>query len=250
MRRPQRIVSLVPSLTEALFDLGAGMRIVGVTDYCISPPEVRAIRRIGGPRTPDLDAISALQPDLVITDTDECCTAHLDWLRERVPLRVFHCRCFADAYGILRVLGRITGTGVRADGFIKATEVERGRVAALWRTRRRVFYPVWKDPWMTISRGTFPSSVIAEAGGRSIFSERPEPYPRHSLEEALSREPDVVLLPDEPYAFGEAERHLFEKTQAYRHGAVRCVEGRWAAWYGTRMAVALAQLHEAIHGAG
>ena len=103
---------------------------------------------------------------------------------------------------------------------------------------------------MTISCGTFPAEMIAGSGGRSIFSERPEPYPRHSLEEALSRDPDVVLLPDEPYAFGEAERHLFVQTRAYRGGAVRCVEGRWAAWYGTRMPVGLARLHEAIHGAG
>ncbi|MCK4303038.1 MAG: ABC transporter substrate-binding protein [Candidatus Eisenbacteria sp.] len=250
MTSQRRIVSLVPSLTETLFDLGAGSSLVAATDYCISPAEACRIPRVGGPRNPDLEGIVRLDPDLVIAGKEENCREHLKWIRDRLPLKVFDCRSLEDALALIEALGEIVGQRSSArEIVVRTTAVLQGLREGCEEQgpKRNVFYPLWTDPWMTISRRTFVASMIEEAGGLSIFCERAEPYPTIDLAEARRREPDVVLLPDEPHAFEQADRQQFRDFRAYGSGSVHCIPGRWAAWYGTRMDAGLRGLHQAIY---
>lgn len=248
MAAPRRIASLVPSLTEALFDLGAGARVVGVTDYCPLPPKAGGIRRVGGPRTPDLNAIIDLRPDLVIAVREENSKENIEWIRGRLPVEVFECRTFDDGLWVVEALGRITERTEAAAEVVRRLTSARGVVCGRAQRERSVFYPIWKKPWMTVSTGTFVASMLEAAGGISIFRDRSEPYPTVRLEQARRRAPDLVLLPDEPYVFGPDDRGAFRDFAAFRTGGVRCVPGRWAAWYGTRMDQGLAGLYDAIQG--
>lgn len=242
----QKIVSLVPSLTETLFDLGAGERVIAVTDYCTSPPEAAGRMRIGGPRNPDLARILALSPDLIIAGAEECRREDLALLGRSSPVHIVDCHDLEQARAALREIATLIGDLHAADRFVSELDRVQQRIAAEQGERRRVFYPVWMDPWITVGRDSFAAAMLAEAGGVNIFADRDERYPAVGLDEAREREPDVVLLPDEPFPFAESHRQLFAGTRAAATGRVRCVPGRWAAWYGTRMASGLAGLHRAI----
>lgn len=247
-RVPRRIVSLVPSLTQALADLGADERIVAVTDYCPAPLGARAPVRVGGPLDPDPVRIAALAPDLIIACREENPRGARARLRGIAPIALFSCRTYDEGLVLVAALGRIIGEARRAGSITRRLRRERVRLRRCVPRVVRVFYPVWRDPWLSVARGAFVADMLGLAGGRSIHDGGASAFPRVSLGNALRRAPEVVLLPDEPWSFSEADCRLFAQTPAGRRGRVRCVPGRWAAWYGTRMDAGLAGLVAAIHG--
>jgi ABC-type Fe3+-hydroxamate transport system substrate-binding protein len=245
---PRRIVSLVPSLTQSLADLGVGDRIVAVTDYCPAGPRGTHPARIGGPLDPDPVRIAALAPDLIIACREENPRSARAHLRGIAPIALFSCRTYDDGLLLVTALGRLIGEPRRAESITR--RLRRARVRLRRRVPRvaRVFYPVWRDPWLSVAEGAFVADMLALAGARSIHAVGDGPFARVSLDNALRRAPEAVLLPDEPWHFRESDCTLFAQTPAGRHGRVRCVPGRWAAWYGTRMDDGLAGLVAAIHG--
>ena len=241
---PRRIVSLVPSLTETLFALGCGERVAGATDYCVHPAEALAdVPRVGGTKNPDVERICALAPDLVLANKEENRRRKVEQLEARgVPVWVGYARSVAGALEEIELLGRLGGREDAAAEIVAS--VQRARLLAYARVRRtrpKVVALVWKSPWMVVGGDTFAGALLAECGGANPFADAEGRYPRIDLEDLERAAPDVILLPTEPYAFGEAERReLLElDCPASLAGRVHVVEGELLSWYGPRMARAL-----------
>ncbi|MDI6693855.1 MAG: helical backbone metal receptor [Anaerolineales bacterium] len=276
-RPPQRVVSLVPSLTESLFDLGVGEALVGVTDYCIHPAEKLAhLPRLGGTKNPRVAEIIALQPDLVLANWEENTRRTVEELEAAgapvwvtLPLTV---RETLEMLHTLAALFRSTTADLRVqmldltlDWAISAAQGSRGM---------RYFCPIWQDTtqsgqlwWMTFNQQTYCHDLLEISGGVNVFAERqrryplaadlglapaqPAPgrdlrYPRVTLDEILSAQPEVILLPDEPYPFTQQDveqmARLFDATPAARENRIHLVEGSLITWAGTRLARALREL--------
>ncbi|HXZ86483.1 MAG TPA: helical backbone metal receptor [Myxococcota bacterium] len=251
---PRRIVSLVPSWTETLFALGAGDAVVGVTDFCVHPAaRVAALPRVGGTKNPDRRAIAALAPDLVLANREENRRRDVERL-EAAGLCVFVTYAFtvAGALDELRALGRIVARASAAEALAREVEERlEARARAAPAPRPRVAALVWREPLMAVGGDTFASDLIACAGGENAFAASGGGrYPRIDERALVAAAPDVLLLPTEPYAFGEAERQelLALACPAARSGRVHVIEGELLSWYGPRMPRALDTLGRLFAG--
>lgn len=276
---PRRLVSLVPSVTESLFLLGVGDRVVGRTDYCVEPADaVRGVPTVGGTKDADLDAIAALRPDLVLVNQEENTEAiHRGLVARGLAVHLSFPRTVADAVALLVELAAMLDVP-RDHPALARTEAA---VAAMERLRAntipcKVFCPIWMDPLMTIHGDTFISDVLDLCGGQNVFLDRPRRYPlaadlgrapawspervglrdtrypRVTLDEVVARQPDVVLLPDEPHPFSEADAEVFRGLDlpAAALGRVLRVDGKALCWYSPRLADALPQVRAWLHPAG
>jgi ABC-type Fe3+-hydroxamate transport system substrate-binding protein len=247
-RKPERIVSLVPSLTEALFALGLGDRVVGVTDWCVHPAAgVAKLPKLGGTKNPDLAGIRALRPDLVIANREENRRRDVERLEAAgIPVWVTYPRTVREGARLLREVAEL---GAEPEAFARVVEpVERALAEAEARAgapRARVFCAIWRDPWMAVGPDTYANDLLRACGGENVFEGRSERrYPRVTLAEVEAAAPEVILLPDEPYAFGPADAAQLCRLDvpAARDGRVHLVDGTLVSWYGPRIAHALATL--------
>ena len=240
---PRRIVSLVPSITETLCALGLADALVAVTVYCVEPREVvRGKTRIGGEKNPDLEKIRSLEPDLVIANVEENVREHITTLRAwSIPVWVTYPRTVGEGIQLIGDLGAVTGTQARAAEVLRDIEplYERVRRASASRPARAVFYPIWREPYMTINGDTYIHDMLR------VFDDRLERYPTVTLDEVAARRPHVILLPDEPFRFRRA--HLadfagYPEVPAVRDGRIYLVDGKPFSWHGPRIAEALRTL--------
>jgi ABC-type Fe3+-hydroxamate transport system substrate-binding protein len=249
----RRIVSLIPSITETLFSLGAGDRVVGVSKFCIEPPDgVAAKTKVGGQKNPRVDIITALKPDLVIANVEENRKPDVEAMWA-AGLHVFvtYPRTVKEGIQLIRDLGVLTGTSHHAEEAAGACEEARTNVlgAAAGRAPVQVFSPVWRKPYMTINRDTYIHDVLHTCGAENIFQDRPERYPRVTLAEMAERRPDIILLANEPFPFGE--KHLedfrvYSDVPAVRTGRVHFLDGKILSWYGPRIAESLGALADIL----
>jgi ABC-type Fe3+-hydroxamate transport system substrate-binding protein len=247
------VVSLVPSITETLFALEVGDRIVGVTDFCVHPAEaVQAKTRVGGTKNPSLERIAELRPDLVLANKEENRRRDVERL-EAAGVRVFvlYARTVREAVDEIRALGALTRTEARAQVIIE--EVEQAWAIAKAQTpepRPRVVALIWKRPYMAVGGDTFAHDMLVQSGGTNPFAHELRRYPRVDTARLAAAQPDVILLPTEPYAFGEEDRlELLDlECPAARDGRIHVVEGELLSWYGPRMARALRVLSDLIIG--
>jgi ABC-type Fe3+-hydroxamate transport system substrate-binding protein len=251
-----RVVSLVPSLTESLFALGLGDRVVGVTDWCVHPADaVAALPKVGGTKDTDVDAIVRLAPDLVIANHEENTKRVVERLEGAgLPVWITYPRTVREGAALLRELAQRLDAAPAALASVvepvesAVAEAERARPA----TPVRVFCPIWRGPWMTVGRDTYVHSMIELCGGANVFADRAERrYPVVALEDVVAAAPEVILLPDEPYAFGP--RDVADLGQldvpAARDGRIHCVDGTWLSWYGPRIRPALRGLRPLLQAA-
>jgi ABC-type Fe3+-hydroxamate transport system substrate-binding protein len=251
-RLPDRIVSLVPSLTEALFALGLGDRVVGATDWCVHPAQALAlVPRVGGTKDPDLAAIAKLRPELVIANREENTRRTVEQLEAaRIPVWVTYPRTVAEGAGLLRELAVLGGRSAELDRVVGPVEqaVERAlREGASERVR--VFCPIWKDPWMAVGADTYAHDLIELCGGCNVFGRvATRRYPIVREAEIVAAAPEVILLPDEPYAFG-AEHAVALRSlpvPAAASGRIHCVDGTLLTWYGPRIRRAIELLRSLL----
>jgi ABC-type Fe3+-hydroxamate transport system substrate-binding protein len=251
---PKRIVSLIPSITELLFALGLDERVVGVTKFCTHPPEgVARKAKIGGEKDPELWRILALEPDLVIANVEENRRDDVEALKAAgVPVFVVYPRTVEEGIELIRRLGALTWREEAADRMVRPIEAIYRETLALAEGKGpvRVFCPVWRRPYMTINRDTYVHDMIRVCGGRNIFEDYPERYPRVTLEEVEVLQPEVLLLPDEPYPF--KARHVEElrtlDVPAVREGRIHLIDGKILSWYGPRIGRSLRVLRELLLG--
>ena len=233
-----RIVSLVPSITELLFALGVGDRVVGRTPFCIHPRDgVANVPRVGGTKTPRLDRIRVLEPTHVIVNVDENRREDADALAGFVPnVVVTHPLRPRDNPVLYRLVGGIfagrEATERLCRGFEDAVSALESAAGGL--AERQVLYLIWRDPWMTVSRDTYVSRTLALANLRTAGGDNGPRYPRIALTAELLDTVDLVLLSSEPYPF--KERHVAEvrARAGARCPAIRLFDGEMASWYGSR----------------
>lgn len=222
---PQRLVSLAPSITETLFALGLGPRVVGVTDYCDFPPEAKKKTRVGNVLNPSLEAILALRPDLVLGSPDANRIEIADRIeRLGIPVYGVRARSLEETFASVEDLGRLLGRAGEAQRLVDGLKVRLRAVEQRveGRTRPKVLFVVWYRPLTTAGRNTFVSDVIRRAGGVSVTEDFEAEWPRLSLEEALRRDPDVILFPrTEAFAPDPAE---FDRMSGWRE--MRAVQNR------------------------
>jgi len=251
LRSLARIVSLVPSLTEALFDLGLGARVVGVTDWCVHPAAgVAALPKVGGTKDTDVAAVLALRPDLVIANHEENTRRTVERLRAAgAPVWVTYPRTVADGAALLRELA---GLGAGEEALAGVVEPVEQAVAearrALPATPVRVFCPIWRDPWMSVGPDTYAHDLITLSGGANVFAERRERrYPIVTLDQVVAAAPEVILLPDEPYAFGPRDVEELRRLQVpAAPDNIHCIDGTWVSWYGARIRPALTAIRRLL----
>jgi ABC-type Fe3+-hydroxamate transport system substrate-binding protein len=241
--RPQRIVSLVPSHTETLFVLGAGARVVAVTRYCEEPAaEVVALPKVGGTKNPDLAAIQALAPDLVIMNAEENRREDFDTLAATgCPVFVTEPKTILDGVRGIARLGLVSGCRAAGEALAAAQEarVQATLAATSGHPRVRYFCPIWRKPWMTFNADTYTHDMLRAAGGENVCTDAADRYPTVTLERIAAADPAIVLLPDEPYRFTPKDRPALAPladTSALRHERVHFVDGKALAWYGPRIA--------------
>ena len=229
-----RVVSLVPSLTEAVA-LTRPEVLVGATDWC-SHPAGLDVARVGGSKYPDLGRVLALRPDLVLLNEEENRRADADALvRAGVPVRVTFPRTVPEALVELGELVAALGVSAEPDWLVAA----RGAWAALPApgTLRRAVVPVWRRPWVVLGSGTFAGDVLYRLDVANLYADHAERYPRPKLDELRERDPDLVVLPDEPYRFTADDG-----PEAFPGMPCALVSGRHLTWYGPSLAEAPAVL--------
>jgi ABC-type Fe3+-hydroxamate transport system substrate-binding protein len=249
-RTPKRVVSLVPSITETLFTFGAGDIVSAVTSFCIEPPEALESKvAVGGTKTVDVDAVKELDPDLVFANAEENREEDIRQLvRSGFKVFVTFPRTVAAAIAMMRQIAEMTGTVDRAEPILQEAQetLTEIRALSLTRPRPRVFCPIWRRPWLTIGSDTYIHDVILNAGGRNLFADRHDRYPKVELDEVARRIPEVILLPNEPYSFREEHKADFaERTHvpAVRDGRIHVVDGKALCWYGPRIAEGLRSIN-------
>jgi ABC-type Fe3+-hydroxamate transport system substrate-binding protein len=233
----RRVVSLVPSLTESIAASAAGDRLVGATDWCTHPAGLQ-VARVRGTKNPDLRAIAALQPDLVIVNKEE--NRELDVRRLRAAgtaVWVTDIRDVDSAFASLERLFTVALDVAAPDWLGAARQVWTDPPAA----GPSVVVPIWRDPWLVVGRDTFTGDVLARLGLPNLFGDHADRYPSVDRDEILIREPDVIVLPDEPYAFGPDDG-----PECFPGRRCALVEGRLLTWYGPSMVTARATLLDAI----
>lgn len=247
--KPGRIVSLVPSWTETLCAFGAAGEIVGITRFCVEPAEaVAAVTKIGGTKNPDLKVIVDLKPDVVIANAEENRRDDIEKLRAAgTPVFTTYSRTVAAAVETILKLGAVVGRPAEADAMARevvreVSVIETG--LGVWnRLRFRVFCPIWKNPWMAFNADTYAHDVLRMLGFNNIFAAAGERYPRVTLEETLELRPDFVLLPNEPYEFGQKDadelKPLLPPALSRR---VVLIDGRDLHWYGAHMTAGFSRL--------
>jgi ABC-type Fe3+-hydroxamate transport system substrate-binding protein len=238
----RRVVSLVPSLSEAI-EVSAPGLLVGATDWCTHPLGLSA-SRIGGTKNPRLEDIEALVPDVVIANDEENREPDIAALAERgLAVWVTAPRTVPEA---LASLGRMLRSACDV-----APPVWLDEAAASWLTpyegpRRRAVVPIWRRPWMVIGADTFAGDVLARLGLDNVMADHPERYPKVTLDELRATKPDLIVLPDEPYAFGwDDGPEVFADWGA----PVACVSGRHLTWYGPSLVEARSVLTEQLAAA-
>ena len=252
---PRRIVSLVPSHTESLFALGAGALVAGATDYCVHPLQALcAVPRVGGTKNPGIAKILELAPDVVIANREENRRADVERLEAAgVPVLVTYARTAVEAIADLRRLGELTQTAERAEALARGIEraLERARSRARGRSVRYLAL-IWKGPYMAIGHDTFAHDLLAACGGTNPLPlDGGRRYPRLDERAIEQLDPQLILLPTEPYPFGPEEREplLRLRCAAARSARVHVVEGELLTWYGPRMERALALFSELFDAA-
>lgn len=236
--RPARIVSLVPSVTELLFDLGAGARVCGISTWCTEPggDALAGIARVGGQKDPDKEAIVALQPDLVIAIKEENVSRDVAALTARgIAVYVGDVRSVEDAVGFIgEIADLVDGEASRAEALVTAVRrgVDEARRIAAQHPPVRVFCPVWRDPWIGLSHDTYLFDALRVCGADPITPNKHRArYPKVTLDEVRALFPRLALLPDEPYAFTEKDA---ADLAAAGIAPSRLVDGKSIAWYGRR----------------
>ncbi|MEO7993529.1 MAG: helical backbone metal receptor [bacterium] len=248
---PQRIVSLVPSLTESLAELGAASRLVGVTTWCWYPAEVVApLPKVGGTKNPNLARIRELLPDLIVVNEEENRRADVEALAVDFPCWVTFPKTASDNAGLIRDLGQVTATAEKAAEFcarIEALEAAvRARVMA--RPSRSMAYLIWRDPWMTINGDTYIHDVLTFLNCTNPWVTHANRYPHLTSEDLIAADPDRICLSSEPFPFTPTDIALFEAAfpdlRAVREQQVFVADGTYFCWYGTRWVRALAAFLE------
>jgi iron complex transport system substrate-binding protein len=236
-----RIVSLCPSLTELVFDLGRGDDLVGVTKFCVHPADLVArVEKVGGTKNPRVERIAELAPDLVLLNEEENRIEDAEALRGRaIRCHVSFPKTTTDTAAMVRSIGAAIGAMPEAEKIAARIEssARRVRSAAEDRERIRYAYLIWREPVMAAGADTFIDDLLGLAGGVNVFGEEdgfPGRYPTVGLDGLVAANPDVVLLSTEPFPFRQTHADELSAATGIPRDRIRIVDGELLSWHGSR----------------
>lgn len=241
---PRRIVSLVPSQTELLYDLGLRDEVVGITKFCIHPEEwFRSKKRVGGTKTVHIDIVRQLQPDLILANKEENTREQIEELAGLFPTWVSNIQTIEEGLQMIAHVGALTNTATAAKQLVE--DIATGfRQLPASTVPKRVAYFIWRAPWMCAGGDTFISDMIHRMGWVNVLANR-QRYPEISLDDLAGLNIDMVLLSSEPYPF--KDKHIEEIKAVQPSAEVMLVDGEMFSWYGSRMKKAATYLRELAH---
>lgn len=228
----QRIVSIVPSQTELLFHLGLNEEVIGITRFCIHPKEWHSTKkRIGGTKTVNIDAVNALQPDLIIANKEENTKSQIEELEKIAPVWISDINRLEQSLDMIEQIGILTGKEPEANAIAQEIS-ERFSSFTPSSIPFRVCYLIWRNPYMTIGGDTFISNLLSKCGFVNVF-ENDNRYPEIGIEKMIAARPGIIFLSSEPYPF--KEKHIEEIKLHMPEVQVILVDGEMFSWYGSRL---------------
>jgi len=228
---PKRIISLVPSQTELLWDLGLREELVGITKFCIHPKELfHSAPRIGGTKKFNFKKIRELKPDLIIGNKEENEQKQIEALQKEFTIWMSDIYTLEDALKTINDIGELVNKKEEAGVIshnIKHSFVE------LKKIHKRVLYLIWKDPYMAAGKATFIGDILSRIGMENVFEDKNSRYPEVTISDMQNLDPELILLSSEPYPF--KEKHMKELQDLLPNTQIILVDGELFSWYGSRL---------------
>lgn len=235
-KKPQRIISLIPSQTELLYDLGLEEEVIGISKFCIHPSSWHQQKeKIGGPKQLNIDKIRSLKPDLILGNKEENIKEQIESLEGIAPVWLSDITTLEEAYDMIHQIGILVKKEEKAIEIVSVTQAKKQDFEKDSRIQSEVksaAYLIWRKPWMAAAKGTFIDHLMQLSGFQNIF-ENHSRYPEVELEALVQMNPQTILLSSEPFPF--QERHAQEIREAGYKGEIIFVDGEMFCWYGSRL---------------
>jgi ABC-type Fe3+-hydroxamate transport system substrate-binding protein len=228
---PRKVVSIVPSQSEFIWDIGGKDQLAGITKFCIHPEKMfREIRRVGGTKNLNLSLIRQIQPDIIIGNKEENDQNQVEELKKEFNVWMSDIHNINDAVEMMSQVGKILGREPEANNIINEITFSFKKIRSVF-TPLRVAYFIWKDPYMLAAKNTFIDSIITLCGLINISEDNR--YPEYTADEIKALKPDLCFLSSEPYPFNE--QHVEEIQNLFPYSRVMIVDGEMFSWYGSRL---------------
>jgi ABC-type Fe3+-hydroxamate transport system substrate-binding protein len=230
-KTPSRIVSLVPSITELLVDLGLNEEIAGITKFCIHPDIIfKSKKHIGGTKKINHHIIAQINPDLIIANKEENTKADIELLKKKYPVWISDINTLQDALGMIRSIGEITGKLLESERLIGLIKRQFELILPIPPTRS--LYLIWRKPFMAAGKNTFINEMMKRCGFINVLDDKSR-YP--ILDATIIKElnPALIFLSSEPYPF--KEKHVSELKEILPESKIELVDGEYFSWYGSRI---------------
>ncbi|MTE28269.1 ABC transporter substrate-binding protein [Winogradskyella ouciana] len=243
---PKRIISLVPSQTELLVDLGLETSIVGVTKFCVHPKHLKKTKTVvGGTKQINIEKIKALKPDIILCNKEENTKEIIDELESTAPVHVSDIYNLEDCFELIEMYGSIFKVEAKASEIITKIKNDRKQFQEKITVKQqpKVAYFIWKNPWMVSASNTFIDYMLYEAGFKNVF-ENDQRYPEIELSSSKLKEADIIFLSSEPFPF--KDKHILELQSRFPQQTIKIVDGEMFSWYGSRLQQAF-KYFESLH---
>jgi ABC-type Fe3+-hydroxamate transport system substrate-binding protein len=234
--RPKRIISLVPSQTEFLYDLGLGNQVVGQTIFCIHPEkEFKRATKVGGTKKLQLNKIRELKPDIIIANKEENESGQIEELAREYPVWISDIKTLDHAFNMMQTVGEIFGKEYVASDWIYRIKTKFETIE-LFKSLHKAIYLIWREPWMAAGRDTFINAMLSYAGFENAIPDANSRYPELEVDDLVKLNPEFILLSSEPYPF--QDKHIAELKASLPDSKIILVDGEMFSWYGSRLLLA------------
>jgi iron complex transport system substrate-binding protein len=229
---PKRIVSLVPSISELIVDLGLENELVGITKYCVHPSNLLKSKTIvGGTENIDIELITSLNPDIIIANREENNKSDIAKIND-YPVFVSYIKTFDEALSFITDIGHLTNKEKQSHDIVNKI-IQGFKNLDSNKSNNKAAYIIWKEPFITVNNNTFTHSMLEKAGFDNVFSDLKEAYPKITKEDILQANPDYILLASEPYPFNN--KHVDEYSLLFKNSKILPVDGEIFSWYGSHL---------------
>lgn len=229
---PKRIISLVPSQTELLFELGLENEVVGITQFCVHPANWFLNKtRVGGTKKVSIEKVKGLSPDLIIANKEENIKEQVEALEKVAPVWISDVNTYEEALAMIQKMGEITGTTAKATNLITTIESNFSLLPTPLKNKRAAYF-IWKDPYMVAGGNTFINAMMKKCGYTNVFEDKKR-YPVVFLQQVKENNTELLLLSSEPYPF--KQKHINEIKEKVPGIEIQLVDGEMYSWYGSRM---------------
>lgn len=227
-----KIVSLVPSLTELLFDLKLDDKIKGITNFCVSPPKkVSKVDKVGGTKNINIKKINNIKPDLIIASKEENNKEQIISLAETFNVYLTDINDLNNALVEIKNIGKITNSSILANEIAESISINFKNIGSEIKNKKLAFF-IWNNPLMVVGNNTFINDIIKKTGAINVFKNSNDRYPVVDIKEVEKLNPEIIFLSNEPYKFTEEHKIIFKN---FKNTKIKIVECEYFAWYGSRL---------------